>query len=269
MDLIGHLVVIEEAGLTNGKNLKGDEIIYSMFPNIGLCHEWAYKSLWDAHRCTDDQSVRLIQGHMICDYVIHYGPDLTEPKQRIGWAYKEMPKALDVMETFLKEVIERKLAPVNPRELDPDEEHFLRDFGHTAIECALDFALATRFKGGDRLNSVCDAFRKLGRPGVGEKFVEDVFQRTNGYTREPREAWTAAINNYSKWADLAKTPTEFAALTFINKYNLHENKESLDFCVNFLEDLSKQLDPSALDKMLYEIIERIANPEIAIKGRTV
>lgn len=263
MDLIGHLMVIEEAGLGNGAKLQKEKIIYAMFPNLAHCHEWAYKGLWDAHRYTDNEEIRLIQGHMICDYVIHYGPNLTDPKQRIGWAYKEMPKAIEQMEPFLNYILDKKFVLMDPRLLD-DLSHFQRDFGHTTVECALDFALACKFSGTDRFHTVCEAFKEFGRPDVGEKFIEEVFQKTSGFTREPRDLLLKTIDDYARWATAVKSPVEFAALTLLSKYNIHECKESLEFCVDYLESLSKQLDPSSLDRMLNEIIERIANPEIAI-----
>ncbi|HDR7799688.1 TPA: hypothetical protein QCY03_003489 [Bacillus tropicus] len=264
MDLIGHLKVIEDAGLGSSEYLQGDEILYAMFPNLAHCHEWAYKSLWDIHHTSDDVGLRLIQGHMICDYVIHYGPTLAEPKERIGWAYKEMPKALEVLDQFFNHVTENGFVTTDPRLLDTPE-HMRRDFGHTAVECALDFALANDFNcGNDRIPLIREAFEKISLPENGEKFVNEVFQKTNGYTREPRELIRNTIANYGKWVQTAETPVEFASLTLLSKYNIEITKESQLFCLEFLDNLSNRLDSTLLNQMISEIVERIINPDLAI-----
>ncbi|MFS0752931.1 hypothetical protein [Oceanobacillus sp. 1P07AA] len=266
MDLIGHIKVIEDAGLSKGRLLNEEEILYAMFPNIAHCHEWAYQSLWNAHTDSNNNLIRILQGHMICDYVIHYGPDYEENTSRIGWAYKEMPRALEMLDLFVEESKIRGFLEMDPR-LTSDKDRFIRDFGHTAVECALDFSLAEDFSGTDRLNNIRSAFQKLGREERGNKFIEKVFKNTSGYTKEPLEKLLTTVDSYSNWSEKVKSPEEFAAFTLIEKYGLVDSTESLNFCVSFLKDLSDKLNKTKIDSMLYEITERVYNPNLAFQGR--
>src|SRR5690349_24654907 len=100
MDIIGHLAVIEHAGVANGE-VWGDEAVLALFPNLAHCHEWAYHRLRATVEGTEEEpasrAAKLIEGHIITDWVIHYGPVLTPKPARIGWAYQEMSHAVDRM----------------------------------------------------------------------------------------------------------------------------------------------------------------------------
>jgi hypothetical protein len=50
----------------------------------------------------------------------------------------------------------------------------------------------------------------------------------------------------------------------MSKYDIKETPETLEFVVEFLEKISRRLDSSGLHYMYDQIVERIANPELAM-----
>jgi hypothetical protein len=266
MDLIGHLAVIEESGVLAGDDLWGEQAVVAMLPNLAHCHQWAYEALWDAHRRSDATTARVLQSHMICDWVIHYGSKWTPVKERIGWAYDEMPKAAARLDSFMDHLSAHGLLREDPREVD-SREHLERDFGHTAVECALDFRLAARYAGGPRLASIGREFQRFGEPGVADEFIAQVFHDLDGYTKEPPDVLRRTIDDFARWSGRVTRPYEFAAYTMIAKYGVEETDESLQFALDFLEVLSRNLDRSGTERMVSAIVERIADPELCIVPR--
>lgn len=263
MDLIGHLAVIEEAGLLRGDELWGKDALAAMFPNIAHCHQWAYESLWNAHQYTDAPIARTIQAHMICDWVIHYGAYWTPVRERIGWAYKEMPKAVDQLDRFMDHVVKKGYARQDPRSLD-ERSHLERDFGHTAVECALDIRLAQKYTSQARLEAVCNQFTELGSQKNPDEFIRQVFAETGGHTLEPEAVLLRTVEDYARWSRIVKRSYEFAAFTILSKFNIEETPESLQFVVEFLDALSRSFAEGDMRQMVDQIVERIANPELAI-----
>jgi hypothetical protein len=263
VDLIGHLAVIEESRLLTGEALWGTEALTAMFPNLAHCHQWAYASLWDAHRKTDSRRARIIQGHMICDWVIHYGPSWTPVRERVGWAYAEMPKPVARLDWFMDTALALGLTQDDPRGSDT-REHLERDFGHTVVECALDLQLAERYSCGPRLDSICDYFVRLSSSDFAGQFVNQVFTETGGFTRESPLVLERTARDYARWARVVTEPYQFAALTILAKYDLEESHRSMDFALDFLARIARELDPSSTRRMVDQIVARIADPELAV-----
>ena len=263
MDLVGHLTVIEEAGLGQERFLSEEEIIFAMFPNFAHCQEWAYKNLWTIHQKAPDWDLRIIQGHMICDWVIHYGPRWTPVMERVGWAYHEMPLSVAELDPFMNKLVSEGYVQNDPRTQD-SRDHLERDFGHTAIECALDFILAKKYVGTDRLEKMAHAFETLARPEESLSLIQKTFDKVSGYTREPDSRLLKTINEYARWSTYVTHPEQYAALTLMSKYDIKETPETLEFVVEFLEKISRRLDSSGLHYMYDQIVERIANPELAM-----
>ena len=263
MDLVGHLTVIEEAGLGKERFLSEEEIIFAMFPNFAHCHEWAYKTLWNVHQKASDRDLRLIQGHMICDWVIHYGPRWTPVMERVGWAYHEMPLAVAELDPFMDKLVSEGHVECDPRSQD-SRDHLERDFGHTTIECALDFILANKYVGTDRLQKLAIAFERLALPEESLSRIQKTFEKVSGYTREPRSRLLKTINEYARWSTYVTHPEQYAALTLMSKYNIKETPETLEFVVGFLKKISGLLDSGGLWQTYDQIVERIANPELAM-----
>jgi hypothetical protein len=263
MDLIGHLGVIEDAGLLSGDQLWGTEALIAFLPNLAHCHQWAYESLWDVHRRNDLTRARVIQSHMICDWVIHYGPKWTPVKERVGWAYQEMPAAVERLDTFMDHVVATGMVITDPREQDT-REHLERDFGHTSVECALDLGLSQRYTSEARLASVCEEFRRWGNDDYRSKLLQIVFDETGGYTLEPPAVLDRTATEYARWSHVVRRPYEFAALTIISKYGMVESREAIDFVLSFLDELARGFSPSESRRCVGEIVERIADPDLCI-----
>jgi hypothetical protein len=262
MDIIGHLAVIEAGGIVPAEQLWSSDALSALFPNLAHCHQWAYESLWDVHRRSDDHTARVIQGHMICDWVIHYGPEATSNPERIGWAYQEMGAAALRLDSFMDEVVHRGWVPADPRLLD-SREHLERDFAHTAVECALDFHLAPQVA--DRhILALRRELARLAEPQFFGRFVTATFAATGGFTREPVAVLERTAADYGRWARLVERPWEFAAHTLCAKYGVEERPDALAFAVDFLGDLAAGLDESRWVRMFDEIAVRIANPDLAV-----
>lgn len=262
MDLLGHLTVIEEAGLASGEALWHDGAVLALFPNLAHCHDWAYDSLWHAHR-EPDRARRIVQGHMICDWVIHYGDRRTPTRERIGWAYQQMPRALDRLDAFMDHVTARGFAPVDPRALD-DRAHLERDFAHTAVECAVDVHVTERHGGRVRLDAVCRALAPLATP-EGRRRIDDILGEIGGRTAEPVTVLDRTAEEFGTWAASVERPTDFAALTLCSKYGLEVSPESVADVSSFVADIAGDLDPSSTARMFDTIVERIADPERALR----
>jgi hypothetical protein len=274
MDLIGHLAVIDRAGVLSADALWGSQAVTAMFPNLAHCHDWAYDALWEAHRgvpiVEDDTSTqtiaRLIQGHMICDWVIHYGPEWTPAKRRIGWAYQIMPIAVGRMDQFMDHLVAAGLVDQDPRSLDT-RDHLIRDFGHTAVECALDFLTAERYVDRARLGSLCRALAAFGEPGAAEAVIGGVFDRLGAYTTQPRSVLQRTAEEYGRWSRHVHDPREFAAYTLISKYDMAETPAALSFVCGFLATLASEMDAAEVEQVADAIAARIADPELALGGR--
>ena len=119
MDIIGHLAVVEHAGLA-GAEVWEDDAALALFPNLAHCHEWAYGRLRETLARPSDEPVsranKLIEGHIITDWVIHYGTKLTPEPVRTGWAYQEMHVAAERMDTFIDVALREGIADRDPRD---------------------------------------------------------------------------------------------------------------------------------------------------------
>jgi hypothetical protein len=202
---------------------------------------------------------------MICDWVIHYGPEFTGAPERIGWAYQEMGAAAFRLDSFMDEVLRRGWVQADPRVLD-SRNHLERDFAHTAVECALDLHLAPQVA--DRyVVALRRELARLAEPRFFSCFVADTFAATGAFTREPVAVLERTAADYGRWAELVQNPWEFAAHTLCAKYGVEESPDAVAFAVDFLGDIAGGLDEGRRVHMFDEIAERIADPDRALPNR--
>jgi hypothetical protein len=265
MDIIGHLAVIDAAGIVPPDKLWSTDALPALFPNLAHCHQWAYETLWDVHRRSEEHTARIIQAHMICDWVIHYGPDATGVRERVGWAYQEMGAAAACLDPFMDEVVRRGWVRADPRVVD-GRDHLERDFAHTAVECALDVHVAPQVA--DRhIVALRRELARLAQPEFFSQFVATTFAATGGFTCEPVAVLDRTAADYGRWSALVQEPCEFAALTLCAKYGVEESFDALAFAVDFIESIAGNLDRDRRKRMFEQIAERIADPERALTSR--
>jgi hypothetical protein len=263
MDLLGHLAVIEEAGVVAGEQLWKDAAVLALLPNLTHSHFWAFDDLWDAHE-GDDPNRRIVQGHMICDWVIHFGEVRTPERKQIGWAYGQAPVGLSRLDAFMDHVVARRLASVDPRTLD-DRAHLERDFAHTAVECALDIHVTERHGPRVRFDDVRRALRQLVPTSAGMALVCSHLQALGGYTEEPDALLERTVTEFGEWASIVEQPTDFAALTLCSKYRLEPSRAAIEDVSAFLHDIANGLERSSVSRIFEAVVERIADPRLALR----
>jgi hypothetical protein len=261
MDIIGHLAVIEHAGVSGGE-VWADDAVLALFPNLAHCHEWAYHRLRasvERGAKVRDHTGELIEGHIITDWIIHYGSVLTPDPQRIGWAYQEMPWAVDNMDGFFDRALRNGLVDDDPRDHDT-REHLERDFGHTSVECALDFWVGSEVADTQRERDLRASLRRLAEPSFNQSLVGQVFDSTGGYTREPDSLLSRTMLEYGQWAEQVVHPEDFAALTICTKYDWPYNRATIDYVLDFLHQVEKRLDRGRAERLLEDVVASIADP---------
>ncbi|MEU4771526.1 hypothetical protein [Micromonospora sp. NPDC023644] len=258
MDIMGHLAVIEHAGVSDSRVWSSDALV-ALFPNLAHCHEWAYKRLREDIHQEVNPTEKLIQGHIITDWVIHHGNTLTPQRHRIGWAYDEAPRIGAQLDSFIDNALSMGLAENDPR-LSDTREHLERDFGHTAAECALDLRIGMEVADTPRYDDLKRELAKLADPAYAKTLVADVFDRTGGYTREGEELLSRTMSEYGAWADEVRHPEDFAALTLCTKFDWPYERATVDYVLTFLHDVGKGLDPGAADRLVADVVAAIADP---------
>lgn len=259
MDIMGHLAVIEHAGV-GGEEVWGRDALLALFPNLAHCHEWAYRRLTEQDRQPTSSAGKLVQGHIITDWVIHYGERLTPTRERIGWAYDEAPAIADRLDAFIDGALSAGLADRDPREHDV-LQHLRRDFGHTAAECALDLGIGCEVVRTPRYEALRAALARLAEPGYARQLVEDVFAELDGYTREDAAVLERTAQEYGRWAGQVRHPEDFAALTLCTKFDWPYDRETVDYVLSFLHDVERKLDPGAKQRVVDDIVASIAEPQ--------
>lgn len=262
MDLIGHLSVIEDAGVCPAAQLWGERAVWAFLPNLAHCHEWAYAELWHAHRSRSQVERRLVQGHMICDWVIHYGTRRVPAPERIGWAYHQMPIAAAQLETFMQHIVARGLVAEDPRTLDT-REHMERDFGHTAVECALDLWLARRRPVSRHVASIGDAFRRFDAPDALDGIMQNL-HAIGGVTKEPPAVLARTLAEYARWSRIAVSLEQYAAFGLAARYGIEETPDALAFVSGFLDELARKLDDDATRSAYDAIVRHVQDPELCL-----
>ncbi|GAA0674421.1 hypothetical protein GCM10010193_29170 [Kitasatospora atroaurantiaca] len=262
MDIIGHLAVIEHAA-TAGSEVWEEDAVLALFPNLAHCHEWAYGRLKEAVQRQDEQPVdraaKLIEGHIITDWVIHYGPTLTPEPQRIGWAYQEMHLAVDRMDGFFDNALRLGITDRDPRDHDT-RAHLERDFGHTSVECALDFRVGSHVADSVRENGLRQSLARLGDPAFGRNLAAEVFSGTGGYTKEPDSLLARTMGEYGDWASSIEHPEDFAALTLCTKFDWPYDRRTVDYVLEFLHGIERELDHDLAEQLVDEVVAAIADP---------
>lgn len=261
MDIIGHLAVIEHAGVA-GDEVWADDAVLALFPNLAHCHEWAYQRLRetvDGQDVPQSRAAKLIEGHIITDWVIHYGPVLTPQPQRIGWAYQEMPIAVEKMDAFFDTALRTGLVDKDPRDHDT-REHLERDFGHTSVECALDFRVGSAVANSQRETDLRASLRRLAVPEFGTALTGNVLGSSGGFTREPETVLSRTMIEYGQWAEQVVHPEDFAALTICTKYDWPYDRQTIDYVLDFLHGVERDLDPGLAEKLVDEVVAAIADP---------
>ncbi|BBA95578.1 hypothetical protein RVR_490 [Actinacidiphila reveromycinica] len=263
MDIIGHLAVVEHAA-TAGSEVWEDDAALALFPNLAHCHEWAYGRL----RATVDRpeeeqpagrAAKLIEGHIITDWVIHYGPTLTPTPQRIGWAYQEMHLAVDRMDRFIDTALRSGLAERDPRDHDT-RAHLERDFGHTSVECALDLRVGGHVADSPRETALRASLARFADPEFAEEFAARVFAETGGFTRESDAMLSRTMREYGEWASGIAHPEDFAALTLCTKFGWPYDRRTVDYVLGFLHEIDRDLDDGLADRLVDEVVAAIAQP---------
>lgn len=265
MDIIGHLAVIEHAGI-QGADVWEDDAVLALFPNLAHCHEWAYKVLRSAAQREEPEipqsrAARLIEGHIITDWVIHYGPRLTPDLQRIGWAYKEMHKATERMDEFFDQALAMGLTDRDPRQHDT-REHLERDFGHTSVECALDFKVGGQVADSHRETGLRNSLARLHDPKWAADLVKDVLTETDGYTKEPDSVLSRTMAEYGAWAGSIAHPDDFAALTLCTRFDWNYDRRTVDYVLDFLHEVERDLDEGLAEELVDEVVATIADPKL-------
>jgi hypothetical protein len=262
MDIIGHLAVIEHAG-TAGEEVWEDDAVLALFPNLAHCHEWAYnrlkKTVSGEEEPTGGRAAKLIEGHIITDWVIHYGNKLTPTPQRIGWAYQEMPAAVEKMDGFFDTALRNGLVDKDPRDHDT-REHLERDFGHTTVECALDFRVGSEVADTARERGLRRSLARLSDPAFAAALPGEVFGTVGGYTKEPDTMLTRTIAEYGQWAGDISHPEDFAALTLCTKYDWAYDRRTVDYVLDFLHGIERGLDQGASERLVEDVVTAIADP---------
>lgn len=262
LDIIGHLAVIEHAA-TAGSEVWEDDAVLALFPNLAHCHEWAYSRLRETVQRSEEEPVgrtaKLIEGHIITDWVIHFGPTLTPERQRIGWAYQEMHLAVDRMDDFLDTALRTGLADRDPRDHDT-RAHLERDFGHTSVECALDFRVGSHVADSAREEGLRASLARLSDPEFGRALAAEVFAETGGFTREPDSLLARTMGEYGDWVGSIKHPEDLAALTICTKFDWNYDRRTVDYVLDFLHGIERDLDHGRAEQLVDEIVAAIADP---------
>jgi hypothetical protein len=266
MDIIGHIAVIEHAGVTDKEALWGDGALYAIFPNLAHCHEWAYNELKRSPQLKGDLVSDLIAGHIVTDWIIHYGPYLIPQPERIGWAYDEMQKVVDRMDDFFNAMLADGVVDRDPRDHDT-REHLERDFGHTVAECALDLLTADEVANSSRKTLFCESLSRLSDPAFATNLVADVFAATGGYTREPDEKIARTMREYGEWATSIRHPEDLAALTICTKYNWPYDRRCVERVLDLLREVSKGLDLGPRQILVDQVVASIAQPARMVSER--
>lgn len=270
MDIIGHLAVIEHAGIAGAEVWEGDAVL-ALFPNLAHCHEWAYGQLRQALEGPalgrdQGRAAKLIQGHIITDWVIHYGPKLTPEPQRIGWAYQEMHLATERLDGFIDQALAMGLSDHDPRDHDT-REHLERDFGHTSVECALDLRVGSHVANSAREVGLRQSLRRLHDPRWATLMVSDVMAETGGFTREGAAKLGRTMSEYGAWAESIKHPEDLAALTICTRFNWDYDRRTVDYVLDFLNDIERGLDEGQANELVEQIVTSIADPRIMVTVR--
>lgn len=267
MDILGHVAVIDYSGITDTGELWGEHALYSIFPNLAHCHEWAYNELKRSPRLTGTVMRDLITGHIVADWIIHYGPHLTPEPQRIGWAYDEMQNAVDRMDAFFDQMLADGVVDRDPRDHDT-REHLERDFGHTSVECALDMMTADEMVNSGYQTAFLNSLSRLADPAFCRELVRDVFASTGGYTREPDEKLARTMREYGEWAASIRHPEDLAALTICTKFDWPYDRRCVDRVLEFLKNVSKGLHSAPRQRLMDEVVASIAQPaRMAVEPR--
>jgi hypothetical protein len=260
MDILGHIAVIEHAGAASSDELWGDAALYAIFPNLAHCHEWAYGELKRSPRLTGNIIRDSITGHIITDWVIHYGPDLTPEAQRIGWAYQEMPNVVNRMDAFFDGMLSDGVVERDPRDYDT-RAHLERDFGHTVAECALDMLTADEVASSSRQETLCRSLNRLADSSFARGLVSDVFARTGGYTREPESKLARTMREYGEWAASIRHPEDLAALTICTKYDWPYDRRCVDRVLDLVKEVSRGLSPAPRQRLINQVVASIERPD--------
>jgi len=258
VDIIGHLAVVEHAGIS-GDEVWAQDAQIALFPNLAHCHEWAYQRLREDLRRPVDRTEKLIQGHIITDWVIHYGTKLTPQRHRIGWAYDEAPRIAEGLDRFVDDALAAGLAEVDPRDHD-ERAHLERDFGHTVAECALDLRVGEPLAGTQRFENLKATLAKLADQEYARQLIEGVFSHTGGYTREAAAVLERTTKEYGAWAGQVRHPEDFAALTLCTRFDWPYERATVDYVVSYLHDVGKRLDKAAAERIVDDIVHAIADP---------
>ena len=262
MDLIGHLSVLCLAEVLTPDEAFGDAVIAGMFPNFFHCHEWGYDELLAAGPDCDDGTPRAVQGHLITDWVIHFGERWARSRQRIGFAYEVMDAASAEMGWFFAEAESRGLL-VRPEALQAkSDERLHRDFAHTAVECAFERLVAERHFGDEHLPRLREAMRSALAPERMAALQSEVFADMAAWTKEPPTMLERSRGEYAAWLDIVDSLTDFPALLFDSKFGVVQSPDGVVLAEELFSRVRRATDAARFWRCFDECVAAVAEPAI-------
>lgn len=260
MDLIGHLTVLCRAEVLARSQAFGEDAVLGMFPNFFHCHEWGYDDLLGSGRPCEEGSQRAVQGHLITDWVIHFGDRWAERRRRIGFAYDAMDAAAADMPWFLA-AAERRGLLVSPAALRAkSEERLRRDFAHTAVECAFERLVAERHAGDDELPALVAGLGQALEPASMRALQADVFESMAAWTKEPAAMLERSRREYTAWLGIVDSLTDFPALLFASKFGVVQDRAGIELAEELFARVRRSVDAARFWRCFDACVDAVAAP---------
>ena len=244
MYIVGHCYITEQSRTFPEESIYDDGLPLLMLPDYVDCHHWAYERAWEA----DSEEMRLIQAHMIADWWVHFGPAHTEPRKKVGWAYRRMKIATRMYKEFFGHAAAEGLrSPGEPAD-------HVRGFAHSMLEYAIDTYLCRKGVFDPHFESAQRAIRRI------EDFpsVQSTIDRLRIVCEVPD--LPAEVLSYHTRADLSVEPEQFAFYAAARKFGLHVAPESADFVRGYQERILKALDVDEVERIIRMMADCLAEP---------
>lgn len=269
MDILGHCYLALKSGLYTSEEVYGEGLLDLMLPNILHCHDWAYANIWHIEKFPVAvlPAARLVQSHIVADWVIHYGAESTEIKKKCGWAYRRMAVAKNNAERFFGNAARMGLlAPWAENTQEWDKRKRL-DFSHSIIEYCLDLILASRIAAADflRMKSVLSSLAGT----QGSERTQLLFARfadLGAWSDHNLIFLNQSVEAFARDGVRAESPDHFAISTVIRKYGFVDTDASYGYVRDFLHEIASTLELEDVENMLDGIADAVANPALIYTG---
>lgn len=269
MDLVGHCVVAELSGVFSEDEVYGLGTVELMFLNYAHCHDWAYSHCWKPELYGElERTVERMRAHMICDWVIHYGTEQTDVKEKCGWVYQRMNIAEELMQDFFSGAESRGLLAGTSLDTSSWTKKQRLDFAHSFVEYALDILLSPQRITATRFGAIKDTLIKLAsHEGYGsDNWALDLFDRLGVTSDRNREFIVASMHQMAEDAAKASCPEEFAVRTALHKYEICDSSEAVRYARSYLEKIAAELDESEILALCNQIGQVIREPDSIYTG---